>query len=162
MAKFTRGKALEKLASFRELSTNFSFMPKVAINIVNNKKQLEEEEKLMQVAEEQGAKLMKAYQLERVAICSDAALKDAEGKPRNDGKKFLFPTPEIEAATEAKVAELAIKHAEAFRQTEEFNKQIPILLEEEVEYTLLPVSLKDCKEPIRPEILEAILDEIEV
>lgn len=160
MSKFSRKEALAKLNAYRAIS-KFLWEPQYVVNIVRNIKSLEDEELVMRVAQEQAQKVLQEYEKKRVKICTDDAVKGPDGNPQVAGNKYVFPTAEIEQEVNKKLAGLQLEYAPAFVQHAEFIKQLEVLLAEEVEYELKKIKMGGLKEAARPELFEAILEELE-
>lgn len=162
MAKYTRKQAIELHNSFKAL-TKMPFKPKTAVRLNKNVNMLAPELTVMHVATEQISKIegLKEYEEKRLKICTTLAAKGTDGEPMTNESRYVFPTQDIALQAQQETAVLAKEYKTLLEKKAEFEKQLEILLDEEVEYELLTIRIEDTDEKVLPTVLSPIMDLLE-
>lgn len=162
MNRYTRKQAIEMHNVFEMLS-KVPFKPKTAVRIIRNLNMLKEAVQMMRFAAEQVNRIKDyaEYNAKRTEICTTLAAKKEDGSVIILDNKYAFPTQEIADQAEREVLVLSEQYKDAVNIQREYEEQVEVLLNEEVEYVLQTICIGDTETFFTPQQLLPIVDLIE-
>ena len=129
--------------------TNVNFSYAVAKNRMGMKAEVEALEEARKPSDD-----FAAYEQERISLIQKFAEKDDQGQIKATDDRIALLDPDKFKEEFDKLQE---KYADAIKETEEQAKEFNLLLDDEVEFEVYPISLDTFPEKIEPEIMEVFV-----